>query len=180
MTDTAGLPAWGDKFREWVDFAQPLLPQGKAQEAFAKYPWFTTQGEPFATLNKPASETRFGLITTGGYSIEGEQEPMRGYTTFGDEVPQIRPIPLDVDRSKLRINHPGYDHKYAKEDMNANLPFDRLNELVAEGVIGSVAKETLVLMGLQPNVAPLIETTIPEILAAFKADDVEAALLVPS
>ena len=180
MTDAAGLSNWGETFREWVEFAQPLLPQGKAQEAFAKYPWYTTEGEPFTRLAKPASETRFGLVTTGGYSIDGEQEPMRGYPTFGDEVPQIRPIPVDVDRSKLKINHPGYDHKYAKQDINANLPFDRLNELVEQGVIGSIAKETLVLMGLQPNVAPLIETTIPEIIAAFKADDVEAALLVPS
>ncbi len=180
MSDAASLPAWQPQFETWAEFAQPLLPQGKAKEAFAKYPWFTTDGDPFATLAKPASETRFGLITTGGYSIDGEQEPMRGYPTFGDEVPQIRPIPLDVDRSKLKINHPGYDHKYAEEDINANLPFDRLQELVADGVIGSLSETTLVLMGLQPNVAPLINETIPEIVETFKADGVEAALLVPS
>jgi D-proline reductase (dithiol) PrdB len=180
MTDVTSLPAWQPRFEEWVEFAKPMLPQGKAKEAFAKYPWFTTEGEPFAKLGKPASQARIGLITTGGYSIEGEQEPMRGYPTFGEEVPQIRRIPTDVDRSRLTINHPGYDHKYAKEDINANLPFDRLNELVADGTIGSLAKETLVLMGLQPNVAPLINETIPEIIAALKADGVEAALLVPS
>ena len=157
-----------------------MFAQGKAKEAFGRYPWFTTEGDPFTRLGKPAGETRFGLVTTGGYSIEGEQEPMRGYPTFGDETPQIRRIPKDVDRSRLKINHPGYDHKYAEEDINANLPFDRLNELVEDGTIGSLARETLVLMGLQPNVAPLIRETIPEIVAAFKADDVEAALLVPS
>lgn len=180
MLDEASLQGWQDRFEQWVEFAKPLLPQGKAKEAFAEYPWFTTEGDPFARLEKPASETRFGLLTTGGYSIEGEQEPMRGYPTFGDEVPQIRRIPTDVDRSKLKISHPGYDHKYAKEDINVNLPFDRLEELVADGTIGSLSSETLVLMGLQPNVAPLIRETIPEIAAAFKADDVEAALLVPS
>ena len=178
--DAAKLPEWQPNFESWVEFAKPLLPQGKAQEAFGKYPWFTTDADPFTKLSKPASEARFGLITTGGYSIEGEQEPMRGYPTFGDEVPQIRKIPADVDRSKLVINHPGYDHKYAKEDINANLPFDRLNELVADGTIGSLSNETLVLMGLQPNVAPLITETIPEIVATFKADNVDAALLVPS
>ena len=180
MTDEANLSSWQEKFNEWADFAKPMFPQGKAKEAFAKYPWFSTVGDPFAKLEKAASQTRFGLITTGGYSIEGEQEPMRGYPTFGDEVPQIRRIPTDVDRTKLKINHPGYDHRYAEEDINANLPFDRLSELVADGTIGSLSNETLVLMGLQPNVAPLIRETIPEIIAAFKADDVEAALLVPS
>ncbi len=180
MLDEASLEDWQGKFEAWVEYAKPLLPEGKAKEAFGQYPWFTTEGGPFTRLDKAASETRFGLITTGGYSIAGEQEPMRGYPTFGDEVPQIRRIPTDVDRSKLTINHPGYDHKYAEEDINANLPFDRLNELIADGTIGSLSNETLVLMGLQPNVAPLIRETIPEIIAAFKADDVEAALLVPS
>ncbi|MEM7078597.1 MAG: glycine/sarcosine/betaine reductase selenoprotein B family protein [Pseudomonadota bacterium] len=180
MSDTATLPPWQPQFEEWVDFAKPLFGQGKAKDAFGKYPWFTTEGDPFVKLNKPLSETRFGLITTGGYSIAGEQEPMRGYPTFGDEVPEIRPIPLDVDPAKLTINHPGYDHKYAEEDHNANLPLDRLRELVADGTIGSLADETLVLMGLQPNVGPLLEHTIPEIVERFKADGVEAGLLVPS
>jgi D-proline reductase (dithiol) PrdB len=95
-------------------------------------------------------------------------------------VPEIRWIPLDVDRSKLRIDHVGYDHRFAEEDINVNLPFDRLSELVEQGEIGSIARETPVLMGLQPNVAPLIRDTIPELVARFQADSVEAALLVPS
>ena len=180
MSDEPSIANWQNKFSEWVDFAKPIFAEGKGQEAFAKYPWFTTEGDPFVQLEKSVSETRFGLVTTGGYSIAGEQEPMRGYPTFGDEIPEIRRIPVDVDRSKLAINHPGYDHKYAKEDINANLPFDRLNELVSDGTIGSLSAETMVLMGLQPNAAQLIRETIPEIIAAFKADGVEAALLVPS
>ena len=180
MTDASSLAGWQDKYEAWVEFAKPLLPQGKAKEAFGKYPWFTTEGDPFTRLGKPASEARFGLLTTGGYSIEGEQEPMRGYPTFGDETPQIRRIPVDVDRSRLKINHPGYDHRFAEEDTNVNLPFDRLTELVEDGTIGSLSPASLVLMGLQPNVGPLLHETIPEVVAAFQADDVDAALLVPS
>ena len=180
MNDQAALTAWDKQFQNWVPDAQALMGQGKGKEAFAAYPWFTTEGEPFVPLAKPLAESRFGLVTTGGYSIDGEQEPMRPFPTFGDEVPQIRHIPTDVDRTKLVINHPGYDHKYAKEDINANLPFDRLGELVDEGVIGSLSRETIVLMGLQPNVRPLLEHTVPSIVEAFKADDVDAALLVPS
>ena len=180
MSDVSSIEEWRQPYTDWVAFAKPLFAQGKGKEAFAKYPWFTTEGDPFVKLEQPASQTHFGLITTGGYSIEGEQEPMRGYPTFGDEVPQIRRIPLDVDRSKLTINHPGYDHRFAEEDINANLPFDRLNELVEDGTIGSLSKATHVLMGLQPNVEPLLKETIPEIVAAYQADGVQAALLVPS
>ena len=89
MSDAAQLDDWQPKFESWVEFAKPLLPQGKAREAFAEYPWFTTVGDPFVTLSKPASECRFGLVTTGGYSIDGEQEPFTGLPTFGDEVPGV-------------------------------------------------------------------------------------------
>ena len=180
MVDAPSLKDWKIKYEEWTGMAVPLFKEGKAKDAMAQYPWFTTQGEPFTKLDKPLSEARVGLVTTGGYSIEGEQEPMRAYPTFGDEVPQVRRIPMDVDRSRLRIDHPGYDHKYAEEDMNANLPFDRLNELVDEGVIGSISNDTIMLMGLQPNVEPLIEQAIPEIVDAFQQDEVDLVLLVPS
>ena len=105
---------------------------------------------------------------------------MRAYPSFGDEAPQLRLIQIDVDRSKLEINHPGYDHKYAEEDINSNLPFDRLNELVRDGVIGSLSNETIMLMGLQPNVEPLIQHTIPEIVEFLKGNEVDLVLLVPS
>ena len=87
---------------------------------------------------------------------------------------------MDVDRSKLRIDHAGYDHRFAEEDINCNLPLDRLGEMEAAGEIGSIAPETQVVMGLQPNVVTLIESLIPELVARFKSDSVEAALLVPS
>ena len=60
------------------------------------------------------------------------------------------------------------------------MPLDRLEELVDDGALGSLSHETLVLMGLQPNVAPLILETIPEIVSSFRGADVEAVLLVPS
>ena len=48
------------------------------------------------------------------------------------------------------------------------------------GEIGSIALDTQVIMGLQPNVVPLIRTLIPELVSRLKSDSVEAALLVPS
>ena len=180
MSDVAGVEAWRPKFQQWVQSAVPLLQKGKAQEAFGSYPWYPTEGDPFVRLQKPASEARFALVTTGGYSIEGEQEPFVAAPSFADEAPRVHAIPLDVDRAKLRIDHPGYDHRFAEEDLNVNLPLDRLNEMVAAGEIGSVANDTQVLMGLQPDVAPLLRETVPALVARFEADSVDAVLLVPS
>ncbi len=180
MSDLSSLDAWQPKFKAWIENSMPLFKGGKAKEAFAVYPWFTTEGDPIAQLDKPVSEARFGLVTTGGYAIKGEQEPFVPAPNFSDDAPIIHSIPLDVDRTKLRIDHPGYDHRFAEEDLNVNLPLDRLNELVAAGEIGSVSNETQVLMGLAPNVGPLLRNTIPELVARFEADSVDAALLVPS
>jgi D-proline reductase (dithiol) PrdB len=180
MTDSSGLASWKPKFDAWKNETSSLFAEGKAKEAFTKYPWFQTEGDPFARLEKPAAQSRFGLATTGGYSIEGEHEPFSGLPDFSDTPPDYHVIGLDADPSKLRINHFGYDHRFAKEDFNANLPFDRLGEMVADGELGSVANDSIVLMGLIPNVVPLVEETIPRIVEKFRSDSVEGALLVPS
>ena len=180
MSDTGRLGEWSPKFHEWVSSSQGLLAQGKAKEAFAKYPWYQTEGDPFVRLDKSASEARFGLVTTGGYSVEGEHEPFTGLPDFGDDAADFHSIRLDTDPGKLRIDHVGYDHRFAKEDHNVNLPFDRLKEMVADGELGSVSDETVVVMGLLPNVKRLLEITLPRIVEKFQSDSVEAALLVPS
>jgi D-proline reductase (dithiol) PrdB len=180
MSDTAGLAAWTPTFEDWRSKALPMMQKGKTKEAFGSYPWFRTEGDPFARLEKPASEARFALITTGGYSIDGQQEPMKPIPNFGGDAPQVREIPLDVDQARLRINHPGYDHRFAKEDVNVNLPLDRLREMAEAGEIGSIAGSTQVLMGLVVDVAPLLNETIPALVQKLRADDVEAVLLVPS
>lgn len=180
MSDKNSLESWKPKFAEWVEAAMPMFKEGKAKEAFATYPWFTTQGDPFTKLGKPAREARFGLITTGGYSIEGSQDPFIPFPRFDESPAEMRTIPLDVDRAKLRIDHVGYDHRFAKEDINVNLPLDRLRELDDAGEIGSMSSATRVVMGLQPNVGPLITNLIPELVEELRADDIEAVLLVPS
>jgi len=180
MSDSVTLSTWEPKFEAWKQECMPLLAEGKAKEAFSKYPWYPTQGDPFVRLAKPASQTRFGLVTTGGYSVEGEHEPFSGLPDFSATAPDYHVIGLDADPSKFRIDHFGYDHRFAKEDHNANLPFDRLKEMVADGELGSIANDSIVLMGLVPNVRPLVESTIPDLVDKFQSDGVEAALLVPS
>ena len=180
MSDKGVLTSGGPKYEAWCEQAQPLMEQGKGKEAMRSYPWFTTEGEPFVRLGKPLSQACVGLLTTGGYSIQGQHEPFTGKPDFSAIAPEVRLVPLDADRSKLRIDHRGYDHRFAEEDYNANLPLDRLREMVDNGEIGSIANDTLAMMGLITNLKPLIEETIPQIVDRFRSDGVEAALLVPS
>jgi D-proline reductase (dithiol) PrdB len=180
MSDLDALESWQPKFQDWIRESQPLFREGKAKQAFAHYPWMRFDTTPFHRLDKPISQARVGLITTGGYSIDGEQAPFKPIPSFDDTPPGVRAIPLDVNREKLTINHTGYDHRFAEEDINVNLPLDRLSELAEAGEVGSVAPDTQVIMGLQPNISPLLNDLIPELVARFQSDSVEAALLVPS
>ena len=46
--------------------------------------------------------------------------------------------------------------------------------------IGAIRSDTEGVMGLIPNVVPLVEQTIPALAEKLRSDSVEAALLVPS
>ena len=180
MTDQAGLDDWLSPYETWRESAVPLLMKGEGPKAFASYPWYRTQGGPFARLDKSVKQARFGLVTTGGYSVEGLHDRFKPMPNFDGSAPAIHAIALDVDREKLVIDHPGYPHRFAEEDINVNLPLDRMRELEAAGEIGSLSPDTQVLMGLAPDVAPLLRETIPALVDRFQSDSVEAALLVPS
>jgi D-proline reductase (dithiol) PrdB len=180
VSDIQSLKKWNPKFAKWVETAVPLLQEGNPKKAFSTYPFFKTEGDPFTRLDKPAKQARFALVSTGGYSIEGPQDPFSELPSFDDSPAQVRAIPIDVDQTKLRIDHAGYDHRFAKEDINVNLPLDRLGELAEAGEIGSIADQTHVVMGLQPNVGPLLTRLIPDLIETLTADEIEAVLLVPS
>ena len=57
---------------------------------------------PFHRIDKPIAQARVALVTTGGYSIEGEQEPFKPSPSFDDTPPGIHTIPVDVDREKAK------------------------------------------------------------------------------
>ena len=179
-SDVASLEAWEKSYEAWRETALPQVMKGEAKQAFASYPWFQTEGEPFVRLGKPVKQARVGLVTTGGYSIDGVHDRFKPMPNFDGSTPDIHEIPLDTDPQKLQIDHPGYPHRFAEQDINVNLPLERLRELEAAGEIGSLKPETQVLMGLAPDVRPLLRETIPALVDRFRSDSVEAALLVPS
>ena len=97
MSDTSALGAWAPKFEDWKAFAMPLFAKGEAKQAFSKYPWFTTEGDPFARLEKPAKQTRFALITTGGFEdvLEiGRQNRAELYDLHLERAPVLVPREL--------------------------------------------------------------------------------------
>jgi len=141
------------------------------------YRWRRIDPVPCASLVKPISESRVGLVSSAGLVVPGDPpfEDARG----GDF--SFRTIPDDVDVQSLEDHHrsDSFDHSGVKADRNMGFPLDRLHELASAGDIGAVAPRHISLMGAITAPGRLMQQTLPEISDLLVADEVDVALLVP-
>jgi len=135
-------------------------------------------------FGKPLADARIGLLSSAGMFLAGDQEPFdvereRREPTWGD--PTLRIIPNDVTQSQIDATHLHINTTDLLSDMNVALPIGRLNELAAEGVIGSASPEHFSVMGFQEEGAEVWRTiTGPEIAARCHAVDIDALILAPA
>jgi hypothetical protein len=146
----------------------------------AAYEWAHYAGVPFHALVKPLSCSRLAVITTAApyQPDKGDQGPgapynaaAKFYTVYSGDTAQ------DHD---LRISHIAIDRKHTTaEDLSAYFPLTALRQSAAEGRIGSVAPR---FHGLPTNRSHRVTLDVdcPEIVARCKADEVDAAILVPN
>src|SRR5690606_26408916 len=144
------------------------------------YRWAHNVSAPFQPLRKPLAKARVALITTAARldPAKGDQGPGAPYNGSAKffEV-------YDGDTSQahdLRISHIAYDRTHTSAtDMNTWFPLAQLRRVGSEGRIGSLAPR---FFGAPTNRSHRVtmETDAPEILARAKADQVDAAVLVPN
>jgi D-proline reductase (dithiol) PrdB len=120
----------------------------------------------------PLGRRRVSIISTAGIHRRGDR-PFEGMT--GD----YRVIPGDIQARDLVITHvsTNFDRTGFQQDWNIMFPLDRLRELAAEGIIGSVADYHYSFMGAADPA--LMEPAVRNLAALLKGDRVDAALLVP-
>jgi len=146
----------------------------------APYEWAHYTDVPFHPLRTRLSRCRVALITTAApfQPGAGDQGPGAAYNAkakfysvySGDSA-------LDHD---LRIAHVAIDRQHTTaEDQGTYFPLPELRRRSAEGRIGSVAPR---FHGAPTNRSHRItlEQDCPELVARCKADDVDAAILVPN
>lgn len=146
------------------------LPPAQAQRlAELECPNFTT--EPWVT-GPPLAERRVAIVSSAGLLVRGGM-PFRG------RDPDYHVIPPGAGLGDLLISHVSinFDRAGFQEDWNVVFPIDRIRELAAEGVIGSVADAHYSFMGAaEPD---LIEPHARELAGHLKRDSVDAVLLAP-
>lgn len=163
------------KYQAWLGQAQPLLEAHRFKEAFSTYPFISFPSIPFVPLVKPLEECRMALSSSAGIWLVG-QEPFDASNVVGDS--SVREIPLPLDRSRVRIGHDHYDHRYAEEDLNTVFPVDRLRELAEEGMIGAFLSPVYSFTGYCPDVGAIGRQSAPGIASAMAAAGADAAVIV--
>jgi D-proline reductase (dithiol) PrdB len=152
----------------------PIAYIQRTRERYADFPpykWVVNTEAPWTPLARPLKHSRLALVSSGGFYL-ADQPP------FADHDLSYRLIPSDADIRDLRIYHHGYRDDDADRDPNCVFPLDRLRELQAASVIGSLAD---VAVSFVMTYAAQREVTErgPRIAAELKARDVDVALLVP-
>jgi len=146
------------------------LPQAQAERyaglecpEFATTPWVS---------GPPLRERRVAIVSSAGLVVRGER-PFRGREA------DFRVIPGSTKPDQLLCSHISinFDRTGFQEDWNVVFPLDRLNELAAEGEIGSVATTHYSFMGAaEPRD---MEIAAREVAGRLRQDKVDAVILSP-
>ncbi len=133
-------------------------------------PTFDTQ--PWVT-GPPLNERRVAIVSTAGLHKRGDRP-----FSF-DAGDSYRVIPGDIAADDLVMTHvsTNYDRTGFQQDWNVVFPLDRIQEMVAEGIIGSVAGFHYSFMGAHDQTA--VEEQARNVARIMKKDEVDAVLLVP-
>ncbi len=169
-----------------ADFDAPIPYMQRTREYYraigydTPYRWAHYNEAPFQPLKKPLARSRVTIITTAAPfdAAKGDQGPGAKYNG-GAKFYQV----YAGDTAKphdLRISHIAYDRVHTSaEDSGTWFPLPALLRAASAGRVREVAPR---FFGAPTNRSQhvTIETDAPEIVARCKADEVDAAILVPN
>ncbi|MGI8662250.1 MAG: hypothetical protein ACR2LQ_03450 [Acidimicrobiales bacterium] len=128
------------------------------------------EDEPWTTP-PPLEQARVALVTTAGLYRPGEDP----FDLFDQSY---RVLPGNERNLIVGHNSLNFDRTGVLADLNVVYPIDRLAELAADGLIGSVAPRHVAFMGAQMDTLSTITLdTGPAAAAALRADGVDVAVI---
>ncbi len=141
---------------------------------YAPYRWFQADdAPPWQAPAKPLAAARIGMLSTSGAYALGQMA-----YHYKDDT-SIRQIPAATADRDLRFSHVTENYLVdARREPGCMLPLRTLGALAAEGFIGGLAKNVFSCMGGVYSQRRVREELAPALLAAFKSQRVDAALLV--
>ncbi len=138
----------------------------------------------WAPFEKRLSQARIALLTSAGlylkssqqsFDIDGEQRNPE----WGD--PSWRSIPSDADATDIAVAHLHISHADILSDPEIALPARLLDQLVAEGVVGSATAEHISVMGYQDrSLEGWQNRTVPALVARLRDLQADGLILAPA
>ena len=141
------------------------------KQASSRIPCPTFDDAAFTTP-KPLSEAKVALVTSA--SLHHEDDDGFGVVDAGYRV-------LKRNRRDVVVGHwsPNFDASGVSTDLNVVFPIDRLEEMAAEGAIGSVSEVHLAFAGNQFDLAAIRMDGGPAGAKFLVEHEVDVVLLTP-
>ncbi len=129
--------------------------------------------EPVAVGAPPLSEATVAIVTTAGLRPAGE------VTVWQPTDASFTLLPRTAHDVQLSHFSPNFDRSGIAQDLNVVYPIDRIDELVAEGVVGRAAATNLSFMGAVSDLSTIIHDTGPAAAQVLLDQGVDVVLLTP-
>mgnify|MGYP003288347711 CR=1 FL=1 len=162
------IESWQRRYEGWK-------PSGAA-ENLDDYPWVRNRRAPFAPARRALPMLNLALISSAGAYIDGT--PTLDTSAAADA--NFREIPIEVEAADLRFAVRGYDGAAIHQDLNAQIPIDRLLEFEKNGIIGQLNPVFWSFCGYIPDATRVVESLAPSLVERAQRYEVQAALLIPA
>ncbi len=141
---------------------------------YTPYRWFVADTPAaWTALSKPLSESKLGVLSTSGGYVAGQTA-----YHYKDDT-SIRVIPSNTPDSDMRFSHITENYlQDPRRDPNCIIPLRALETLERDGAVGEVADEMLTCMGGVYSQRRVREELIPQLAGRWRAQQVDAVLLV--
>lgn len=158
------IEGWRKQFAGW---------KPAAGDSLSDYPFVRNRRAPFMPARRALPMLNLALISSAGAYIDGTP-------AFADADVSFKEIPIDVESADLRYAGRGYDASAVQQDMNAEIPVERLLEFQNNGIIGQLNPVFWSFSGFIPDAARIVDELVPALLERINRYEVQAALLVPA
>lgn len=119
----------------------------------------------------PLADATVAIVTTAALAHPGEP--------WADQTHEYRLFDRDARDLIMMHNSTNLDRSGFTLDRNVAYPIDRLKEMEAEGLIGSVAPRHASFIGSTFELSTFLYDTGPRLAAELRGDGVDVALLTP-
>lgn len=141
------------------------------------YPWVRNRRAPFKPARRALPMLNLALISSAGAYIDGT--PSFDISSPAGDA-NFREIPIEVEAVDLRFAVRGYDGAAVHQDLNSQLPIDRLLEFEKNGIIGQLNPVFWSFCGFIPDATQVVENLAPSLIERASRYEVQAALLIPA